>query len=751
MTDQIICPVCGSSLASDAQHCPYCNTIFGAVNRPSQGEASEAMPGSQPAPVQSPPGQIKLTGRNTQPLRPIQATPEALVPRLGDILVNEGLVSEEDIQRALALQEKRATVGRSLLLGEALTEMGLLERQDLDRVITRQLLSLHSALKEANRTLELRVQERTQDLENLVLQIRAAAEITQAAVSATSLDELLRRTVELLQQRFDFLLVSLFLPIEAGKAFLLQEAAGENAEQLKSQGMRIEAGSNSLVGWVAANKKPRLVTIGDGEFFAVREAMVAESRAEASIPILLNDQVVGILDVHHAKSYALDEEVLAILQTIGNHIASSLANIHLLETTRLGLKEISSLHKASQQIMQASHPDDILKVVSQTLSASEFSSIMFTATEQKLQAVLSRGLKTVISPDQDVSTPPLPPLPSLEVMRSLMPPGSPPLIIEPGKSQPLPDELAAFPKEAGWYGAVSFPIWCRSRLDGLFLLGMEYPGHIPQAIIQSFASLAGMASNALDKLYAFQTMQKRMEALQTMNTISQAVSVATDLDTLYRVIHNEVVRIIGDVDFLIAEYDARTNLIHISYMIDSGKLVNFDEPFPLGQGLVSILINSGQPLRLVENTEERAREMGAKILGRPAKSWLGVPLMVANEIVGAMVVQDLEHEFRFDEDDQLLLTTLGAQVAVALRNARLLDMMYHQAERERRLYEITNRIRSAADIQTILDTTSHELRKALNARHARVELGFREASPVNVEVKEASGAAEAQMEDLLGE
>jgi len=125
----------------------------------------------------------------------------------------------------------------------------------------------------------------------------------------------------------------------------------------------------------------------------------------------------------------------------------------------------------------------------------------------------------------------------------------------------------------------------------------------------------------------------------------------------------------------------------------------------------------------VENTEARAKELGAKVLGQPAKSWLGVPLIVANETIGAMVVQDLENEYRFDEDDQLLLSTLGSQVAVAIRNARLLDGMYQQAERERKLYEITNRIRSATDMKSILDITTRELRKALGARGSRIELG----------------------------
>jgi len=194
---------------------------------------------------------------------------------------------------------------------------------------------------------------------------------------------------------------------------------------------------------------------------------------------------------------------------------------------------------------------------------------------------------------------------------------------------------------------------------------------------------------------------------------------------LYQVIHQEVRRVMGEVEFLIATYDPAGNTIQIPYMYESGAYQKY-EPFPLGEGLTSFLINTRQPLMLVENTEARAKELGARVLGKPAKSWLGVPLLVAGDVIGAMVVQDLEHELRFDEDDQRMLSTLASQVAVAIRNTRLLESTHNQAERERLLYQISSKIRAASDMQTILETTATELRIALNARRAEIKIGVDE-------------------------
>jgi GAF domain-containing protein len=126
---------------------------------------------------------------------------------------------------------------------------------------------------------------------------------------------------------------------------------------------------------------------------------------------------------------------------------------------------------------------------------------------------------------------------------------------------------------------------------------------------------------------------------------------------------------------------------------------------------------------IVEDTENRTRALGAIVLGAPAKSWMGVPLLIGGEAIGAMIVQDLEMEFRFDEDDLRLMSTLALQVAAGLRNARLLESTYRRAERDRMLHEISRKIRNSTDMQTILKTTAQELGKYTGARRAHIELG----------------------------
>ncbi len=95
-------------------------------------------------------------------------TPEILVPRLGNYLIEQGVLDQAGLERALAYQREKNKDGESRLLGQALRDLGLVDRETIDQAITVQILQLHSALQQANRDLEARVKERTLELEQAI-------------------------------------------------------------------------------------------------------------------------------------------------------------------------------------------------------------------------------------------------------------------------------------------------------------------------------------------------------------------------------------------------------------------------------------------------------------------------------------------------------------------------------------------------------------------------------------------------------
>ena len=103
--------------------------------------------------------------------QPVQLSPEMLVPRIGDYLVSKGYISELDLQKALSYQQEMIAQGRTYLLGQAITDLKLLEREKLDQAVTEQIIQLRNALQAANRSLEERVQQRTAELQEALARL----------------------------------------------------------------------------------------------------------------------------------------------------------------------------------------------------------------------------------------------------------------------------------------------------------------------------------------------------------------------------------------------------------------------------------------------------------------------------------------------------------------------------------------------------------------------------------------------------
>jgi signal transduction histidine kinase len=115
-----------------------------------------------------------------------QLTPEMLVVRLVDYLVQKGTINEADLQRALAFQQEQREKNKTCLLGEALIQLKLIERIDLDQAVTEQIIQLRSALQMANRNLERRVEERTAELQKVLARLSELSQVKANFVSNVS-------------------------------------------------------------------------------------------------------------------------------------------------------------------------------------------------------------------------------------------------------------------------------------------------------------------------------------------------------------------------------------------------------------------------------------------------------------------------------------------------------------------------------------------------------------------------------------
>jgi signal transduction histidine kinase len=117
---------------------------------------------------------------------PLPETPDAFVPRVGDYLIEKELLTEEQLKTALERQKQLADEGEKRLLGQTLVEMGMVSRETIDMAITNQIIELNIALQDANRTLELRVSERTSELKQALARLTELNQLKTNLISNVS-------------------------------------------------------------------------------------------------------------------------------------------------------------------------------------------------------------------------------------------------------------------------------------------------------------------------------------------------------------------------------------------------------------------------------------------------------------------------------------------------------------------------------------------------------------------------------------
>jgi GAF domain-containing protein len=192
--------------------------------------------------------------------------------------------------------------------------------------------------------------------------------------------------------------------------------------------------------------------------------------------------------------------------------------------------------------------------------------------------------------------------------------------------------------------------------------------------------------------------------------------------------------VLRQTDVSIGLYDEAQNQLTFPYVLLGGE-ESERPPISATDGLESVVIRTRQPLLLAESVGQQAAELGIRLPGEPPKAWLGVPMLVGDQLLGVIVAQDHQRERRFTEDDLGLLSTVAGQMATAIQNTRLLEQVQRSARRERLIHEISSKVRQSPDIETVLETTAREVGRALNVSRTTVRLG----TPLDEE-DEAEGA-----------
>ena len=556
---------------------------------------------------------------------------------------------------------KLTTSARNFANGDW-SERSDIRRQDEIGILASTFNQMVDQISDLYRSLEQKVEERAR-------QLRTAAEVGQLATSSNNREEIIDRAVKLVIDRFAYSFASIFLLEQSGTSAVLSASYSQSGEVKNQKGYRLQVNSDSLIGWVAKNNQPRVISEFYPNEFPASSLFLSGTRSEVAIPIALGNQVLGVFEVQSVNSKGFEPESIAVLQTIGNQIANGLQNLRLLEATQVNLDEINLLFRTSRQLSYAKNEQEMYTAVQEALAQTSYISGIFSVVDNYLEII---AINDPQNPATTSNTKGIT-LPLLKIATLLE--GSQMVLVEDLSRPNDFDVILSFFVRRGCNSAAIFTITNENQLENVIVLGSREITPLAATAIRPFSSLVDVIGTTLQRFRILSSLQERVSLLQALNRVSEAISAVTDLETLYKTLHNQVKISAGeDISFLIALYDQAQRMIEIPYVYEGDELLSVP-PFPLGEGLTSYIIQKRTSLMIVKDTEQRIRELNAKVIGKPAKSWLGVPLLLGNQVIGALILQDTEHEERFTQHDLNLYTALAPQIAVTVSNVQLLSEM----------------------------------------------------------------------------
>ena len=213
-----------------------------------------------------------------------------------------------------------------------------------------------------------------------------------------------------------------------------------------------------------------------------------------------------------------------------------------------------------------------------------------------------------------------------------------------------------------------------------------------------------------------------LQRLASLTNIGKTISLRYTTDELLMAIYTECRTAIDCSLFSIALLNDTTGELAFELDVREGQLLP-KERIPLGEGLNSWVVQHHQPLLLGSTAEERRFGVKAVEDTKATESWLGVPMIARDRVVGVIAVESYRKN-AFTADDLILLTAIANQAAVAIENAHLYrDLEGLTYALEARVTERTNELHEAnlrllaADRSKnqFLANMSHELRTPLNS------------------------------------
>jgi len=230
------------------------------------------------------------------------------------------------------------------------------------------------------------------------------------------------------------------------------------------------------------------------------------------------------------------------------------------------------------------------------------------------------------------------------------------------KDCPLADKYSG--KEA-----MSIQLEYREKIYGLLSVSLPIDFTIGEEEQSLFKEVARDIAFALYNIELEEKRKKMEEIQRVLYQIATSTHTTKDINELFRAIHQELNTILDAKNFFIALYDKENNAVSFPYHIDEKD--TFETYLAEKGGLTAYVIRNDKSLLVTQKEVEKLIRSGeVEDIGTPAKIWLGVPLKIRGEVIGAIVAQSYTDEAALGKKELEILKFVSNQIGLSIERKR---------------------------------------------------------------------------------
>ncbi|MGJ3237667.1 MAG: GAF domain-containing protein [Anaerolineae bacterium] len=237
--------------------------------------------------------------------------------------------------------------------------------------------------------------------------------------------------------------------------------------------------------------------------------------------------------------------------------------------------------------------------------------------------------------------------------------------------------------------------------------------------IMYFTDVVNQFAIATERSQVISTLERRVQELDVLSQVGQAVNFTIELDDLLELIYNQTSKLLPVPNFYIVLYEENINRLYFAFYLEGDDRVSEKENvrWMMGLDLFSEIVKRNTSIRTNNFTAEmKKRSAEFDMIDSGLLSWMGVPLAAGRGILGVMAAGKRRDTVPYTDEQFKIFSDVAALAATSLDKANLFNQTRIRQRQLTVLNDISRQlVATETDVEKLLSIIMQSAVEILNA------------------------------------